>query len=562
MSATTEEMQLFQAAENGNVPEMERLLAIPSVQAHAHASNNRVLLDAVRYGYLNIIKRLMALENVQKTGRFTEALEYAATRGHTQVVRFFLEMDSVKASMMCIHMLGAVEKGHLEVVNCFLETEKGQDMVMTLFSDETKAETETAFTIAARANNVLMIKRFLEIEKVRNKLKHMADFSGIKIAAKYGRIEALQLLLATDEIKNHPNIQISEALLEACKHGHVEVVNCLLAHGDKTKPQKCVLIGAQNQLLNYLQGAVIQGSVEIFSRLLQETVTKGYVQPWGGSILRTMDAYNDVITVKEALVHQWTTRTKNNTALFNFLSLAAKHGHLSFVYFLATEFMLDLKEMEIEFNGCEFKVMDEEFWLKRNRLATEGVLYLHKRYGYASCYKGKIYDGYLRSGDFSDSTIDVNNLAQSIANLEFQQKVLAVTSRRGHTNVAAIKEPLSHFLEQYPKQVESVKQTVARHLGAPGLMQLVMNFTGDFLPMPVLFSAFSSLSSPLLKTDKENLANLTTQAEIRDRALRLGIPLRHTSETARVATAVPSDNRPYSEEDMRKMSPPKRLSNV
>lgn len=85
---------------------------------------------------------------------------------------------------------------------------------------------------------------------------------------------------------------------------------------------------------------------------------------------------------------------------------------------------------------CNLCLMSEEI---RNTptLAEEGNLYLAENGQYITCYKGKIYQDSLLEGKHGQD-IDLNQLFENLSSRLFKQRILEITSKRGHTCISLL----------------------------------------------------------------------------------------------------------------------------
>ena len=113
-------------AENSLVTKINSLPGIPLRWAlHAEVRRNWALIWAAGRGHLEVVKRLLQIDEVMANVAVLDnlVLREAAGRGHLEVVKHLLQIDEVMANVTVLANLvlrEAAGGGHLDVVNRLL----------------------------------------------------------------------------------------------------------------------------------------------------------------------------------------------------------------------------------------------------------------------------------------------------------------------------------------------------------------------------------------------------------------------------------------------------------
>ena len=163
--------------------------------------SSKVLVWASKYGYIEIVKLLLAANKPCST----DAIGWASTYGYTEIVRLLLEAGSPYSDCTTDALNWASYDGYTEIVRLLLAVNKPC--------------TELALDRASECGHIEIVKLLLEAgSPYSDCTTHALDWASIE-----GRIEVVRLLLAA----NKPCTD--SALDWASKNGHIEVVKLLLA---------------------------------------------------------------------------------------------------------------------------------------------------------------------------------------------------------------------------------------------------------------------------------------------------------------------------------------------
>jgi ankyrin repeat protein len=189
------------------------------------------LMEASRHGHVEIVKLLLAKENIEinqgdeydgKT-----ALIWASEEGHVEIVKLLLAKENIDINQEDKYgkttLMYASIKGHVEIVKLLLAKEN----IEINLKDELGY---TALMWASRQGHVEIVKLLLAKENIEINLKDELGYTALIWASRYGHVEIVKLLLAKENIEiNHTNKYGWTALILASKEGHVEIVKLLLA---------------------------------------------------------------------------------------------------------------------------------------------------------------------------------------------------------------------------------------------------------------------------------------------------------------------------------------------
>ena len=216
---------LLLAAENGHI-EVVRLLLEVDPNAAKSERDSTPLVEACRKGYIDIARLL--LENGADTAG--TALMAASRKGRINIVRLLLEHGAnpnsypIPIPYSRSALMEASVKDHVDVAQLLLEN--GADP--HLHSDGW-----TALTLAADEGNTEVMRLLLQNGVDPNIICEEHHMTALMLAVKhgchYGRLETVQLLL---DYKADPNITVENhgALDVAAEYGGVDIVQLLLQY--------------------------------------------------------------------------------------------------------------------------------------------------------------------------------------------------------------------------------------------------------------------------------------------------------------------------------------------
>ncbi|KAJ7658337.1 ankyrin repeat-containing domain protein [Mycena polygramma] len=291
------------------------------VDAAGDAFGN-ALQGAALKGHTDIVRLLLDHgADVNAEGRiYGGALQGAAVCGNVETVRVLLEKGAnvnAKGRKYGSALQGAASNGYVDIVRILLE--KGADV------SAVGGKYGSALQSAASRGYV---------DTVRLLLEHGADVNAVgggygnalQGAAWHGYADIVRLILQHDTDMNTLNGKVGSALQDAALEGHVDIVRLLLDHGAD--------VNAAGRHGNCaLQGAAKHGHVDIVRILLEKGADMNSVDRDGNSVLQTsaqhghMDIFRILLT-RGADVHA------TSGELGNTLQVAAWYGHADVVRIL------------------------------------------------------------------------------------------------------------------------------------------------------------------------------------------------------------------------------------
>ncbi|KAJ7637941.1 ankyrin repeat-containing domain protein [Mycena polygramma] len=266
---------------------------------------------------------------------FGNALQGAALKGHTDIVRLLLDHGAdvnAEGRIYSSALQGAAVCGNVETVRVLLE--KGANV-------NAKGRKYGSALQGAASNGYVDIVRILlekgadgYVDTVRLLLEHGAGVNAVgggygnalQGAARHGYADIVRLILQHDTDMNTINGKVGSALQDAALEGHVDIVRLLLDHGAD--------VNAVGRHGNYaLQGAAKHGHVDIVRILLEKGADMNSVDRDGNSVLQAsaqhghMDIFRILLT-RGADVHA------TSGELGNTLQVAAWYSHADVVRIL------------------------------------------------------------------------------------------------------------------------------------------------------------------------------------------------------------------------------------
>jgi len=231
------------AADSGHAEVVRSLLAREEVNPAAR--NNAPLHLAARNGHTEIVALLLAREEVNPAARNNAPLHLAARNGHTEIVALLLAREEVNpaAAYNCA-LCQAAHNGHIEIVELLLARKEV----------DPAADDNYALRWAAFRGHLEVVRRLL----ARKEVDPAADDDfALRWAAELDHLEIVKLLLARKEVD--PAARDNYALREAARSGYLEIVKLLLAR-EEVDPA-----AADNYALRW---AASNGHLEVVRRLL------------------------------------------------------------------------------------------------------------------------------------------------------------------------------------------------------------------------------------------------------------------------------------------------------
>ena len=222
-------LQLFQAAEQGNLERVKALLRIPSlltVQSTKDRTNGTILHAAAAKGHIHLVQWLLESGHVKVAGedksmweKFWRAFLFpldvnaeaggkrplwlAAMRGHVEVVKELLDFgaDPTRESKYyesAFH--AAVEQGHLKIVEMIL-----RQYPLTRFISSGRPP----LLLASKQGHVEIVELLVNLDP-KCKYKYTSNLTALHVAAEEGHLVIVEFLLKAGA---HVNAQASSGQL-------------------------------------------------------------------------------------------------------------------------------------------------------------------------------------------------------------------------------------------------------------------------------------------------------------------------------------------------------------
>ena len=208
----------YGACERGYVDMIESLASqLPEIYIKSG------FIKSARCGQLSIIECLIS--KIDPSCQCNAAIDWAAENGHILVVERLLQDPRVTRCPLNTALAYASWKGHYDIVLLLINLSNniehafnmaaryGHENIVELFMSRNLPK-NTAFLNACRRGHSSIVDRLIEVPcKTLNK--------GLQIAARRGDFAIANRLMLAGAI-------LPEALIDASKHGHLEIVNLIL----------------------------------------------------------------------------------------------------------------------------------------------------------------------------------------------------------------------------------------------------------------------------------------------------------------------------------------------
>jgi ankyrin repeat protein len=241
-------------------------------------------------------------------------LFYLILDGKYDETKFFLESLTNKEREDIINfdnrnILLAIRNNNLGMAKLLIEN--GADV-----NKENKSK-ETPITEAATLNKFHMVKLLIDAKADVNK----QDKSALTLAARKGYFEIAKLLIENGADINKRNECGITPIMEAARHGHINIVDLLLTRGAYTK------VGIQHTAL---ECAAIGNHLEIIKLLILSGV--GVDEEHKDGVTIAMKAASEGnLELMQLLLELGADISKVNKLGHTALSLAAKHNHFDII---------------------------------------------------------------------------------------------------------------------------------------------------------------------------------------------------------------------------------------
>lgn len=261
------------------------------------SSSRQWVATAVTMGYLEVVKILLKLNDVDEVNCYRPLLFQAAGAGQIQIMEYLLNRGATinPPGQSYNALVAAAGNGHLDAIRLLLN--RGADVNVDRSTDP---GSPTALQAAAQGGYLEAIRILLDNGANINAVPAGdGGLTAVQAAAEGGHLEVLKLLIVSGGIVDQaPAPRHGRTAMQAASEcGHLDVLEFLLDNGAEVDEEP-----APHGGLTALQAAAKAGHLEVITRLLEK----------GGS-LREPPAWYEGLTAVQA---------------------AAKSGHLELLKYL------------------------------------------------------------------------------------------------------------------------------------------------------------------------------------------------------------------------------------
>ncbi|CAK9212937.1 unnamed protein product [Sphagnum troendelagicum] len=203
--------ELYDAANEGDLREVQRILALPAgvVDANARGANGRFPLQAAAMnGHVAIVELLLAWPGVDVNATPEEGVEkktplhMAAEQGHVEVVKLLLAHPQIEANaelvisgLTPLHLASFGE--HIDVV---AELLKWPDINV---NPEDKIMTRTPLHLAVERGNTHLVHLLIRDPRLRATVEDSKEKIALQLAKESQRHDIVKLLVERDDVKDY-----------------------------------------------------------------------------------------------------------------------------------------------------------------------------------------------------------------------------------------------------------------------------------------------------------------------------------------------------------------------
>ncbi len=228
-----DDLPLGVAAQEGHLEMVKMLLARDDVDVNETDPERRYrtpLMEAARNGHSEVVRAILESERMDSLNKVCEngasALFWTVWGGHSGVVRILLAQPGIEATTWDENyespLMVAAGRGHSDIVRMFLERE---DINLDAPSFVTQ---QTALRYAADTGHEHIVEMLLKTDRVDVNNKDWHGFTALSGAAKGGKMQAVKVLL------EHPDVDTMATDYKAGLHtisqfenGHHEIASLL-----------------------------------------------------------------------------------------------------------------------------------------------------------------------------------------------------------------------------------------------------------------------------------------------------------------------------------------------
>ena len=222
---------LFDASKNGYLDVVKLLIGLEEINVNQAAENNgaTALIMASRNGHLDVVKLLIGMEEInvnQTVNGGATALYIASQNGHSDVVKLLIGMEEINVNQTanggCTALFIASQKGRLDVVKLLIG-------VQGIKVNQAATNGATALIMASRNGHLNIVKLLIGMEEINVNQTTNNGGTALYIASYYGHSDIVKLLLGAEAINiNQARNGGCTALFIASQNGHSGVVKLLL----------------------------------------------------------------------------------------------------------------------------------------------------------------------------------------------------------------------------------------------------------------------------------------------------------------------------------------------
>jgi len=223
---------LMEASREGHLDLVNLLIAhAANVNGITEETQETALTLACAGGFLDVVKILLEHGAQINLGQSSPLME-ASQEGHLELVQYLLVMEAdvyQRTSTGDSALAFACEGGHTEIVETLVNA--GASI------DQADKEGRTPLMKAARAGHIDTVRYLLSKGADVNRSSDNNDATILSLVCANGHLELASLLLKHGANPNHLLKDRSNCLIEAAKHGHINIVQLLLEYPKGVLPR-------------------------------------------------------------------------------------------------------------------------------------------------------------------------------------------------------------------------------------------------------------------------------------------------------------------------------------
>ena len=314
---------LFYACRNGHLEVVKVLLNAQGIDINKHCCMvSPPIFIAKENNHIEIVQ---LLHTAGALHLINDSIQWAATHGHTQILKMFLEVEGADVNEGDA-LRKACDTGQLEAVKVLLNVE-GIDINKEGGSSwDKKAPLDIA------------------TDKNHNEIIHLLESAGAKHsllwASEGGHTEIVRMLVGMEGVDVNKEAFGSTPLCSACENGHLEVVKVLLnAQGIDINKHRPIFFAQENNRIEIVQLLHNAGALHSIDHSIQWAAREGHAQ-----ILKMFLEVEGVDVNAQLKESRWKCAKSERTPLF----WACENCHFEVVKVLLTAKGIDVNKK----GGC------------------------------------------------------------------------------------------------------------------------------------------------------------------------------------------------------------------